>query len=377
MVTLKALPDGTLSDACMYSAIRAYEATPTAEWDTEVGRAGRQLEAQSADLTGRLRSQLETNELVLVVGAGVSASCGLPSWSALIDSLIVKLLANGELHADEARSILGAVTFRNNPLALTQALTSVVTEDRLRSAVEQEISQSAFKRSSLLRAVGDVLEHQHRLGGTPTTVLSFNYDLLIERELGERGVPVVALGRGAELSDLRDGAVNCWHLHGMVRDDEPLVAGDDAIVLTEASYGDAYLRAGQDPLSVLLDENRTALFVGFSFNDTYVREILLRASKSAGRSVAAGLVPEESLVEKGRPQAKLTAKKIREQLDRAGNPSHNLRAGADRRVSTRNKTIDAMPFWFSRWVLHAIGVEWWQVPGHRQVPNALRSLVQS
>jgi hypothetical protein len=198
---------------------------------------------------------------------------------------------------------------------------------------------------------------------------------LIEQELRQRRVPVVSLGRGANFGDLRDGTVNCWHVHGMLGDDELPIAGDGDIVLTESSYGDAYLRAGQDPLSVLFAKNFTALFVGFSFNDTYVRHVLLRASKSAGKPVAIGLIADESLVEKDRPVVRRTVEEFHQQLYRRGVTSGNAYTGAFKRVHIRDRAIESMPFWFSRWVLHSIGVEWWQVPSYDELPHALESLL--
>ena len=371
--------DGKEGSIC--EAIYNAEAKGTANWALRLGDIGQKLEARASTLRSRVRELRNQGNLALVVGAGLGLSCNLPSWSALVNEVFTSILTDDELSASEASSLLEAVKFRHDLLALAQAITAVSSEDVLANAVATRLYRDPSVRSEMLVALGRLLASMHASDnrGKATVVITFNYDTLIEEELERIGVPVVSLGREATVASLVSNSVNVWHIHGILRRPEkatvdPITGGGDKIVLTEASYGLAYLRSRSDPLQSLLTNGSVLLFVGFSFNDSYVRQILLKERITRGLPVAVGMLADESLIDAAKPRSK-SYRALRKEL-KAKDASANELKGLSRRFDLRTATFEKLPSWFVYWVLDSVGVEWYRVPSLGAIASELDALAK-
>lgn len=364
-------------DGCLHAAVEKHagkwaphQYQATKDWAANLVARAQQLEADAASLPQRLQEHLQCGRLVLAVGAGVSISCGMPSWDALVRSAAVRALRGNDLQAGEEDATLAAMKLADDPIALAQAAELLVGREALVGIVAKELYEGTRAQSDLLRAIGALAAASHRIGqtiGAPSIVLTFNYDMLVEEELGRLGVPVSSWERNVRLSALPPGVVHVVHLHGIVRRAPPHEAG---IVLTESSYGEAYLRdSSVDPLSELLERGAVPLFVGFSFRDHYVRQILHKRSLVHGGLVAAGIIAAETLVDKTRIVVAGDGALGYSPNDRVG----WIKTGLDPR-GVRNKAVLRLPAHLARWILASIGVEWYEVPTHANVPGALTTV---
>lgn len=361
----------TFDGECIHEAVNKYRGESVKQWDTGIGREGRALEAAAADLPRRLVQCREAGRLTLVLGAGVGLSCHLPGWDALIRALFRETVGGQQLRPAETEALLATLRFGDDPLALAQTVTAVAGDRMIRYHLTRLLFANPAARSPLLKALGDLVEGMHQAGrenSAAVAVITFNYDTLLEDELADRGVPVRVFGRGSTLQDSSLDAVNIFHVHGLLSDKWTVSAGDTNVVLTEASYGDAYLRGGASPIDEVLDGQSTPLFVGFSFRDVYVRQALLRARLRRGGPVAVGLLAEGDLID----SRKVVVADLQELLNQDRNP--NARAGVRRTAGLRRDTVRQIPGWLARWMMSNLGVEWYRVPTHQDVAMAVSDL---
>jgi hypothetical protein len=232
--------------------------------------------------------------LHVFVGAGVSKEAGLPSWSELLDVLLRRTALTSdpfrtraedlrvqrsdeqaiaaELDADAAsysrwiiasHGLMGAAAVVKAWLGegdygrfVQEALYAPVTESQL----PLQPGPTAIAVASLWR----------RLGPNRMTVITTNYDRLIERALEEVGVDRGSVRTVTNVDRLGDGTFNVVHLHGVLA--EPQLGGHlgDApdIVLAEDEFfgADAEATKRSQFCEAALSRD-SCLFVGTSFTD--------------------------------------------------------------------------------------------------------------
>jgi hypothetical protein len=364
---------------CSFSATRKYrgEEAPfqyeaAEKWAAAFGSRVGPIESQAADLPERLRALRRQGNLALVVGAGVSISCGLPSWPTLVRGTAAAILANRRLAAREVNSVLDFMPFADNLLALSQAVTALTTESEVASTVASLLYARDPRSSSLLDAVVGLTAASFASNqplGKNTLVLTFNYDTLIEQELAKRHVPVNSLGRAASLREVTSDVVAIVHLHGV---SAPKGQAPSKIVLTEASYGDAYLRSpGNDPLTDIMELGLTPLFVGFSFTDHFVRRLLQQLFIASSKPVAVGLLADRDLLPPGKVETASAWELGYSPNDQVGWRKANLDP-----TKFRPAVLRKLPAWFARWGLFSIGVEWYRVGKWADLPGALAAVAE-
>lgn len=364
-------------DGCLHLAVAKHRGDLAADQQAEVVAWGDRLaakvipiEQRARDLPERLRARLQEGRLAFVTGAGLSISCGLPSWYELVNFVFRELLARRGFHKDEVEATLASVKFADDLLSLAQALTAISNDTDVASLVASRLYDRRPQRSPLLEVAGNVIETSltcQRKRDLPSVVLTFNYDTLLEQELRNRGVAVQSIDRRVNFASLEPGIVWIVHAHGVLDEDEP---GSSSIVFTEQSYGDAYLRArGTDPLSALLEADLSPLFLGFSFRDHFVRQILHQFSIQRKMPVAVGILASHDLVDVSALTVSPAAEERFSPNDMAG-----WRKTGKNPIKARQSTLAAIPEHLARWILHSIGVEWWRVPDREGLPSALAEL---
>ncbi len=221
--------------------------------DSHISEAARGIAARTGN-----------RELVLFVGAGVSASAQLPSWQGLLDALATNLpethgLSLDALHLHDFRDQATVITRRYKQAGLDLA-------DELRKQ---------------LPADRHGLTHQ-LLASLPTTeAATTNYDQLFEQAVAATGDTLAVLPR--EPANRQDR----WllKLHGDIENSA-------SIVLTRRDYLQAPLRHGAlFGLVQAMLMTRHMLFVGYSLTDEDFHK-LVDEVRSARRGVNGGVGPD-------------------------------------------------------------------------------------
>lgn len=254
-----------------------------------------QSSINASDFSG-LQRAWRTRQLVIFVGAGISLEYGIPAWRDLVVDLLFERTARSRRMGDlppEYRRALGrwlAEYFDYDLTVLARVIRQdVVREHRRKKATpedaEREFLQCVRKRlyatlrespetdgahGTTLEAVAQLIELSRR-DGNVVTVVTFNFDDLLERELHRRGV----ITRTVTNAGRRSGpGLPIIHPHGCLPVQGPL--NDDPIVFSEQDYhrltDTAYHWAPTTIVSLL--RQYTVLFVGLSMSDPHLRRLL-------------------------------------------------------------------------------------------------------
>ena len=208
----------------------------------------------------KIAKKLNQGNVALVLGAGVSVFYGLPNWKALLSGLE----NDGAKHTvDELEDYpLWAQTILDDHFAGDELKLTNAVHKGLYGPKESALEIGAIFNNPSLRAIGAI--GVGALRGRVDTVVSFNYDSLLESYFCHSGLsvnPVVSENQPTVRSD-----VAVYHPHGFLPHPETNYAPSNSIVLTTGQYE----RAVDSPWESTLENlfaTRFCIFIGLSGDD--------------------------------------------------------------------------------------------------------------
>jgi hypothetical protein len=231
-----------------------------------------------------LRGAWARRELVLFVGAGASIPYGVPSWRDLVLELLFDQTERtrrlGSMWPHYRRALASWMTdyFAYDPLVLARMVEHALAQppsrrgrasflERLRAHLYGQWHQPTTR--TLLDAVADLAARKRRGIGT---IVTFNFDDLLERALDARGVGYASVvGPERRRGDDR---LRIVHVHGFVPREGS--AARDTMVFTEPDYHALTESIFHWGLAEIVDalRKRTVLFLGLSMSDPSLRRLL-------------------------------------------------------------------------------------------------------
>lgn len=289
---VEAHPDKAMEIANNLFALRLENATkkPDRDWKSE-----------REDIVAKLSLLYRNGQFSLFLGAGVSSSAGMPDWSKLLNSLFVTYLAqeldpNGDINVtaigelvtrlnevDEPSSLMAARYLRKGltrPGSDTKGFIKAVTKSLygLRNS-------SSSLQSPLISAIATLCTPR-RTGAKVRSVVTYNFDDLLERQLHVRSISHKCVYTQNETYDLDELPV--YHVHGFIpeKDNEYENLDASTLVFSEEGYhqiyADAYHWSNLVQLNCLRENN--CLMVGLSMTDPNLRRLLDIAARNIERS---------------------------------------------------------------------------------------------
>lgn len=205
------------------------------------------------EMIEEISDSLKEKNIILFVGAGISATLGLPSWSKLIAHI------SAELGYDER-------LFEQYGDNLTLAEYYVLKKGRiggLRSWMDQNwsISEDAIKDSTIYKYI---IELNFPL------IYTTNYDYCLETAYEAWKVDYKKIIDVDDLVSLQSDVTEIIKFHGDLESDE-------SIVLTESSYFNRL--SFESPLDIKLRSDmlgKSILFIGYSLSDINIRLLIYK-----------------------------------------------------------------------------------------------------
>ncbi len=243
--------------------------------------------------TSRLSALVERISIgrnTLFLGAGVSASAGMPDWNSLLNALFVAYLANVEEGGDVTDDDKLKLVQRMNELDAPSAL---VSARYVRKALAESKASSNTFVEAIRKALYGLRRGRHdglstlieslvamcvprRSGTLVKSVITYNFDDLFERGLNAGGVQHKCIYLASEPPDIDDLPV--YHVHGFVPQDASTYAGvnETPLVFSEEGYhhiyAESYHWSNLAQLNAL--QNSTCIMVGLSMSDPNLRRLL-------------------------------------------------------------------------------------------------------
>lgn len=219
-----------------------------------------------------LANQLLRGRLSLVLGAGVSAGIGLPSWPKLVELLFAEkgLIPPSSLTTELASEELLRTQYSSDNVAFASAIRKCLYVELNKNPVNLESSK-------LLAALGAMVMASSR--GRVSNVVSFNFDDLLEEYLSSRGFAVRSVSSLPCWSDYGD--VTVLHPHGLLCHDEA-ISVTRGVVFTTKDFANI---VGKEPdlwKQKVTDifRSSTCIFLGLSGNDMNLTGMLQVAKES-------------------------------------------------------------------------------------------------
>jgi hypothetical protein len=243
------------------------------------------------DVPPRLIEAVHKQNLVLLVGAGISAQAAeaFPNWNQLLLDLKHRALASGyisQVDSQEVDTLIG----RGQPLMAAEALRYSLPPDEYESVLEEKFNPPGVRPAEIHKAL-------FRL--RPQLILTTNYDRLLEDAYAEE------YRRTPQVVTYKDAAnVQRYLQSGRFADDRPVIFklhgtidGPEDIVLSERDYRQLiYRQPGYRLVLSAIFLTQTVLMIGFSFADPELRLLLeaLRESLKSRSHPDYAFLPRES-----------------------------------------------------------------------------------
>jgi hypothetical protein len=250
----------------------------------------------------------ESPALTLIVGAGASMEASLPSWRELIERLLRRVAAtNPKLTGAKTRNRWTDSTLEREDLLAAGAIVEVLAQDELDTLLPDELyapeGASAFEPGPIAHQVA----YLRQCFGARMSLLTTNYDDLIERALLAAGYSKRDVRSHVRRARVPASAVAVTHLHGFAGRNRPA----KRLVLTEEQYQRMQRRTSWQERCVTAQLERTlCLFVGTSLTDPNLIRYLYGYKQPGSRPHAAIFVrqsdaagPEEDEVLAAREDA--------------------------------------------------------------------------
>ncbi|MEC5407572.1 SIR2 family protein [Paraburkholderia sp. MPAMCS5] len=240
-----------------------------------------------AKVLSLLARSIVDNQLVLVLGAGASMGCGLPSWGDLVQNAHELARVPRAAKVDDNAAIEAlAHTMQDTPGRFLQVIKDALysTREPVTGALKPFVEQSAL-RSELLEAICTVVMLSCRRGHG--TLVTFNFDDLAETYLMRRGIFAYPYSNQPDWFHNED--VSVLHPHGFLSR-RPMFPSSESIALTALDF-DNIIGDVTNPWHVRLlslFQSAIPLFVGLSGTDKNLSNLITKArgthvSKATGR----------------------------------------------------------------------------------------------
>ncbi len=225
----------------------------------------------------------ENEQLVLVLGAGVSIEYGLPSWDSLLQNLLLSSF-KAETKVDSVKSMvlskLFTKLFSPNPLIAARYLRNYYKDNRVNKTFESDVRDLLYrhldkkKKSEIFNEIVKLCVapgKSHNLD----SIITFNYDDILEKHLSqlEIDIPFRSIYKVGQRP--KPGELPIYHVHGFLPREGKLDDGNK-ITLSEDVYHEQYnaIYSWNNLVQLNKYSDCMCLFIGLSLTDPNLRRLL-------------------------------------------------------------------------------------------------------
>lgn len=247
-----------------------------------------------------LKECYERSQFSMLLGAGVSSSAGMPDWNTLLNSLFVSYLTKEfnqqtNITDKDIQQIVKRLNSIDEPSALMAARylrKGLSKETKEIKEFTKTITENLYKLrditkkldSDLITSISNLCMPR-RTGARVRTVITYNFDDLLERQLTSKSIQHHSIYTENEVFD-RD-ELPIYHVHGFLPEEIEKYEGVEksTLVFSEEGYHqiytDSYHWSNLVQLANLRDNN--CLMIGLSMTDPNLRRLLDISARNIDR----------------------------------------------------------------------------------------------
>ena len=244
-------------------------------------KATHQLDLKDFDIKGgdtsklidKARNEVKNHKCTLFLGAGVSMDAGLPGWDKLLKGLIGQnenpdeAVFQPENYNDIERNCAQSSLIIARYIKTGLFNSEKDFTEKLRSILYKDIKTEHILAKTIACCISENYD-KNNIG--IESVITYNYDDLVEQELNRLGVINFSVNKGGRKII---GDFPVYHVHGILPEkEEP----NSKIILCEEDYHDvyknSYLWSNVEQLHAL--SRTVCFFIGLSMTDPNLRRLL-------------------------------------------------------------------------------------------------------
>ena len=236
-------------------------------------------------------SAFESEQLVVVLGAGVSVEYGLPSWETLLQKLLIGSFSSGKDEGLGKSTVLAKLftkAFSPNPLIAARYLRHHYKDQKTKNAFEKAVRGALYETLDG-EFKSDLFDEFAQLcvapGKTPNldSIITYNYDDILETHLDDLNIDIPYKSISEVGIHAKPGQLPIYHVHGYLPRKGRL-SESNLITLSEDAYhqqyGDTY--SWNNLVQINKFRDKVCLFIGLSLTDPNIRRLLDIANKQRG-----------------------------------------------------------------------------------------------
>lgn len=218
------------------------------------------------------------NELVLVLGAGISIEFGIPDWVKLLQELLLDSLEDNPSDTNSYAKVLNKV-FNPSIVTISRYVEEYYKKNGKYGFERQvrKIIYSQIDKTHKSDLINRILAFIFAVNKRPqiNSILTYNYDDILEDKITEfdslNENPTISIfGKEKSLKN----KLPIFHIHGFLPDTSDRI--DHNIILGETTYHREYVDIYKWSNLIQLEKfrNNTCLFIGSSLTDPNTRRLL-------------------------------------------------------------------------------------------------------
>jgi hypothetical protein len=229
-----------------------------------------------------LNTAFKNEELVLVLGAGVSVPYNLPSWGNLLQKLLFETFNNESTNtaAPIVLSKLFPELFPNSPLISARFLEEYFKKKENGKTFEEMVKEALYEqvnREVDSPIIKEILQFCIAPGRSPNldSIITYNYDDILEVALSNSNVeipykPIYKVGINP-----KNGELPIHHVHGYLPQNEE-IDSNYSITLSENLYHKQYndIYSWNNMVQINKFKDNVCIFIGISLTDPNLRRLL-------------------------------------------------------------------------------------------------------
>lgn len=250
------------------------------------------LNVQQATLKtqiGNIIKAYEQEELVLVLGAGISKPFNIPDWNKLLESLLIHSTYNQENDkVSQLATSLYSKLFATNPLTMARYIQDVYSNPKKPMHFEDEVRKILYKeynREAISPIMDQIVQMCISPGKLPNldSIITYNYDDILEKSIISKSLDVPVKSIHFNGMKPENGELAIYHVHGYLPEDTKITE-KNKITLGESIYHQQYLDIYSWSNIVQINKftEKLCLIIGSSFTDPNLRRLMDIAKTQKG-----------------------------------------------------------------------------------------------
>ncbi|GFD72571.1 hypothetical protein KUL113_19910 [Tenacibaculum sp. KUL113] len=232
-----------------------------------------------------LNESYKKDQLVLVIGAGVSIEFGVPTWSNLLQLLMVHTIEKESSSPDVLSKFFNEI-FTPNPLISGRYLQRYFEQNN--SSFEKmvrEVLYSKINKEKESDLFNEIVKLCVAPGKSPNlnSIITYNFDDILEHKLNNTGLEIPYKTIHGIGVDIKNGELPIYHVHGFLPETGNL-NDSNKITFGENNYHEQYtnIYSWNNIVQINKFRDNTCLFIGSSLTDPNIRRLLDIAYEQKG-----------------------------------------------------------------------------------------------